>query len=133
MKVVDDFLASANILDVANRLRECAIRKKQRQRGNQQDWPRAMVDNLGEQERFIVCEIIDPIRLKPAMPAAVLEKLGFVVAIAVLYAMSRVDAIWVGLASLDALWGVLFAVAYARMKSTATPRPPATPPAAASS
>jgi hypothetical protein len=24
-----------------------------------------LVDNLGEQERFIVCEIIDPIRLKP--------------------------------------------------------------------
>jgi len=54
----------------------------------------------------------DPVRLRPAMPAAVLEKASFAVAVPILYAQQRVPALLIGFALLDALWGVLFVVAY---------------------
>src|SRR5262249_28773664 len=43
----------------------------------------------------------DPVRYRPAMPPAMLEKLGFVAAILLLYAAGRVPGLWVGFASMD--------------------------------
>jgi hypothetical protein len=56
----------------------------------------------------------DPVRYRRAMLPAMLEKAGFAVAIPILYAAGRVAGVWVGFASMDAAWLVLFAVAYLR-------------------
>lgn len=54
----------------------------------------------------------DPMRYRLAMLPAMLEKIGFVVAIFVLYAMDRVHPMWLGAASMDGTLFVLFMVAY---------------------
>jgi hypothetical protein len=56
----------------------------------------------------------DPVRFRRAMLPSMLEKASFAVAIPVLYALGRVSATWVGLASMDAAWLVLFFFAYLR-------------------
>src|SRR4051812_29371685 len=61
----------------------------------------------------------DPVRYRPAMLPAVLEKAGFAVAVPVLYAADRVAAVWLGFAAVDATWLVLFVAAYLR-----TPKEP---------
>jgi hypothetical protein len=61
----------------------------------------------------------DPARYRRAMLPAVLEKMSFAVAIPLLYAAGRVAGVWVGFASVDATWLVLFVVAYLR-----TPKEP---------
>jgi len=43
-----------------------------------------------------------------------LEKASFVVAILILYALEQVTVTWVGFASMDATWLVLFIIAYLR-------------------
>jgi hypothetical protein len=63
----------------------------------------------------------DPVRFRRAMLPAMLEKAGFAIAIPVLYTLGRVNLTWVGFASMDATWLVLFLVAYLR-----TPREAAT-------
>jgi hypothetical protein len=63
----------------------------------------------------------DPIRLRPAMLAAILEKLSFAVAVPILYAQGRVSGTIVGFASIDALLAVLFAASYWRTRPL-TPR-----------
>jgi hypothetical protein len=64
----------------------------------------------------------DPVRYRPAMPAAMLEKAGFVSAILALHAAGRVAGVWLGPAAMDGTWLVLFGIAYFR-----TPKGP--PPA----
>jgi hypothetical protein len=54
----------------------------------------------------------DPIRYRPVMIPAMLEKASFAIAIPILYALERVALSWVGIASLDAIWLVLFIIAY---------------------
>jgi hypothetical protein len=54
----------------------------------------------------------DPIRYRRAMLPAMLEKIGFVGAILLLYAAGRVAGVWLGFASMDATLLVLFVVAY---------------------
>ncbi len=54
----------------------------------------------------------DPIRYRRAMLPALVEKAGFVLAIAVLYLRERVAAMWLGFAAMDAAWLVLFLVAF---------------------
>jgi len=61
----------------------------------------------------------DPVRYRLAMLPAMLEKIGFVVAIFVLYANGRVHPIWLGAASMDGTLFVLFVVAFLR-----TPKEP---------
>jgi len=61
----------------------------------------------------------DPVRYRLAMLPAMLEKVGFVVAICVLYSMGRVPAVWLVAASMDGTLFVLFMVAYLR-----TPKEP---------
>jgi hypothetical protein len=61
----------------------------------------------------------NPARYRTAMLAAMLEKASFAVAIPILYAVDRVAAAWIGFASMDTTWLVLFTVAYLR-----TPKEP---------
>src|SRR5262245_30797279 len=56
----------------------------------------------------------DPVRYRTAMLVAALAKASFALATLVLYALERVPAIWVGFASMDAAWVVLFLIAYLR-------------------
>jgi hypothetical protein len=75
---------------------------------------------LAWQVMFLVIAY-DPVRYRGAMLPAMLEKAGFAVAIPLLYLAGRASAMWVGFASLDATWLVLFLVAYlqARRRSVA--------------
>jgi hypothetical protein len=54
------------------------------------------------------------VRYCTAMLPAMLEKASFAVAIPVLYAAGRVATVWIGFASMDTTWLVLFVVAYLR-------------------
>jgi hypothetical protein len=54
----------------------------------------------------------DPVRYRRAMLPAMLEKASFAVAIPLLYAAGRVAGVWIGFASMDATWLVLFVAAY---------------------
>jgi hypothetical protein len=63
------------------------------------------------QVMLIVCGF-GPVRYVAAMLPAVLEKARFAGAIPVLYAFERVPAVWLGFASMDATWIVLFIVAF---------------------
>lgn len=56
----------------------------------------------------------DPVRLRKAMPVAVLEKLSFAAAGPVLYALGRVPATLLIFAGIDAVWAVLFTLAFFR-------------------
>jgi hypothetical protein len=56
----------------------------------------------------------DPVRYRRAMLPGMLEKASFAVAIPILYAVGRVAGVWVGFAAMDAIWLVLFVVAYLR-------------------
>jgi cupin 2 domain-containing protein len=62
----------------------------------------------------------DPVRFRRAMLPSMLEKASFAVAIPLLYATERVTVTWVGFASMDATWLVLFAVAYLRTSKEGT-------------
>jgi hypothetical protein len=68
---------------------------------------------LAWQFMFIVIAS-DPVRYRRAMLPAMLEKAGFAIAIPLLYVHERVSAMWVGFASVDATWLVLFIVAWLR-------------------
>jgi hypothetical protein len=63
----------------------------------------------------------DPVRYRPAMLPALLEKAGFALAIPLLYAAGRVGGVWLGFAALDASWLVLFVVAYLRTPKSPPP------------
>lgn len=63
----------------------------------------------------------DPVRFRRAMPPAMLEKVGFAVAIPILYALGRVAPMWIGFASMDAAWLVLFLIAYLRTPKESPP------------
>jgi hypothetical protein len=56
----------------------------------------------------------DPVRYRTAILPSMLEKVGFAVAIPILYAAGRVAGVWLGFAAMDATWLVLFVVAYVR-------------------
>jgi hypothetical protein len=53
----------------------------------------------------------DPVRYRRAMLLAMLEKASFAVTIPILYAAGRVAGVWIGFASIDAAWLVLFVIA----------------------
>jgi hypothetical protein len=57
----------------------------------------------------------DPVRYRPLMVAAVLEKLIFGIAVVVLFARQRVSGTVLAFGSIDLVLGVLFAVAYWRV------------------
>lgn len=66
---------------------------------------------LAWQFMFIVIGF-DPVRYRMAMLPAMLEKGSFAIAVPILYAFGRVPAVWLGFASMDATWLVLFVVAF---------------------
>ena len=65
---------------------------------------------------------LDPPRYRPLMPAAMVEKFSFVIAIGVLYSLGRVAMPMVAAALFDGTLGILFVFAYLRC-----PRLPAAP------
>jgi hypothetical protein len=58
----------------------------------------------------------DPVRYRPLMIPAMLEKAGFPIAIAVLYAQHRVSGVMLGLALIDVALGLLFIASYLKTK-----------------
>lgn len=75
----------------------------------------------------------DPVRYRLAMLPAMLEKAGFALAVPVLYAQGRVEAMWLYAAGMDATWLVLFVAAFvvtprADERFTSDPPPEARPP-----
>jgi hypothetical protein len=56
----------------------------------------------------------DPVRYRPLMPVAILEKLGWVVTVTALYAQGRVAANALPLGAADMLLGSLFAIAFVK-------------------
>lgn len=58
----------------------------------------------------------DPMRFRLAMLPAVLEKMSFALAVMVLCMQKRVDGPVHAFALVDAVWGILFAVAFVRTR-----------------
>jgi hypothetical protein len=58
----------------------------------------------------------DPVRYRPLMIVAVLEKAVFAVPVAVLYARGQASGALLGFGILDGILGVLFAVSYVRTR-----------------
>jgi hypothetical protein len=56
----------------------------------------------------------DPVRYRLAMLPAMLEKASFAIAVPILYALERVNQTMVALSLVDAIWLVLFLIAYIR-------------------
>jgi len=54
----------------------------------------------------------DPIRYRPIMLVSVLEKATAVIAIPWLYLLGRIGSLWLGVAAVDLVFGVLFLAAY---------------------
>jgi hypothetical protein len=66
---------------------------------------------LAWQVLFIIISL-DPVRLRPAMIAAILEKLSFVIVCIVLYAQGRLVSMMRGAATVDLILGVAFFMSY---------------------
>jgi len=62
----------------------------------------------------------DPARFRAIIPAAILEKLSFAGATAALFAVGRVASLFAILGCIDLVFGILFAVAYVRLKPSGT-------------
>lgn len=60
----------------------------------------------------------DPVRLRPIMIPAVLEKLGFAIPTVVLYLQARVHTADLALACIDLLFALLFLIAFAKTKQS---------------
>lgn len=56
----------------------------------------------------------DPVRYRPIMLAGIVEKLSFAMPAFVLYATGRLAGAVAGVAAIDLLLGVLFAISYAK-------------------
>ena len=65
----------------------------------------------------------DPVRYRPTMLAAMIEKAAFVIAIAFLYARGLVFPVWLAFGALDALWLGLFVLAYRATPAAAADKP----------
>lgn len=63
----------------------------------------------------------DPVRYRPLMIAAMIEKASFAIAMPVLYLQHRIPALVLGFSLVDLVLGVLFAIAY--VSTSASPRP----------
>jgi hypothetical protein len=60
----------------------------------------------------------DPVRFRPLMPVAVLEKASFFIVTVALYALGRLNLEMLGAGVLDMMVGVLFLMAYLRTPRT---------------
>jgi hypothetical protein len=82
---------------------------------------------LAWQTLFLVLST-NPVRYRPMMIPAVLEKLSFSIAVPILFLQNRVAALMLALALIDLILGVLFIIAYVKTpavsfshQDTATP------------
>ncbi len=57
----------------------------------------------------------DPIRFRPLMPIAVVAKLNFVAAVAILFAQGRIESVALGLPAIDLVIGIAFAWCWLRL------------------
>ena len=62
----------------------------------------------------------DPLRYRPLMPVAILEKAGWVVTVTVLYAQGRVAANALPVGAADMVLGILFATAFVKTAPSTT-------------
>lgn len=58
----------------------------------------------------------DPVRYRPLIPACMVEKFAYVAAILVLQQQGRVPGILLPFAAMDLAWGILFAIAFVKLK-----------------
>jgi hypothetical protein len=58
----------------------------------------------------------DPVRYRPLMIAAILEKASFGIAMIVLYALGRISIMMLSAGSIDLIFGVFFVAAYLRTR-----------------
>jgi hypothetical protein len=58
----------------------------------------------------------DPIRLRPLIPAAIVEKLAYAATVAVLFSSRGVATLIVVFGAVDLLFGVLFGIAYSKLE-----------------
>ena len=56
----------------------------------------------------------DPARFRLMMIPSLLEKIGFILSMGILYAEGRVSAVDIGVVTPDLVWAVLLAIAFAR-------------------
>ena len=61
----------------------------------------------------------DPVRMRPMMPVAMLEKFGYAIVVIGLYLQARMKAPDLVLGIVDGLFGVLFVMAWAKTKAVA--------------
>jgi hypothetical protein len=61
----------------------------------------------------------DPVRMRPMMPVAMLEKFGYASVVVALYLQARMKAPDLVLGCVDFLFGVLFAAAWVKTKAAA--------------
>lgn len=59
----------------------------------------------------------DPVRFRPAIIPAILEKAGFSIAAIVLFLQHRLASVMLAPAGIDVILGILFLVAYIRLKN----------------
>jgi hypothetical protein len=64
----------------------------------------------------------DPVRFRPLMPVAVLEKASFGLAALALWSAGRIPAPVLALGLIDTALGVLFVVAYVRTRQASLPK-----------
>jgi hypothetical protein len=62
----------------------------------------------------------NPVRFRPLMIPAAIEKFGYVVTLAVLYSQARISTADAQAAGPDLLLGILFIVAFAKIRSSGT-------------
>ena len=62
----------------------------------------------------------NPVRFRPLMIPAAIEKVGYVVTLAVLYGQARISTADAQAAGPDLLLGILFIVAFAKIRSSGT-------------
>ncbi|HSF24907.1 MAG TPA: hypothetical protein VLE20_11840 [Blastocatellia bacterium] len=62
----------------------------------------------------------DPVRYRPVMIPAILEKASWGIAVVVLYLQQRVSAFFLCFGTVDLILGVLFVVAYAKTRDRAS-------------
>lgn len=63
---------------------------------------------------FFLVLSTDPMRYRPMMLVSVLEKATAVIAIPWLYVLGRIGGLWLGVAAVDLVLGLLFLAAYQR-------------------
>ena len=61
---------------------------------------------------FFLVLSTDPSRYRPMMLVSVLEKATAIIAIPWLYVLGRIGGLWLGVAAVDLVFGVLFLAAY---------------------